>query len=64
MFWLCVLQRPVFRCHIIFHAPLDLCMGNRHDALQEDREVLVFRAVGSLAHGFIIAQILLQKRIK
>jgi len=31
-------------------------MGDRHDAAQEGREVLVFRAVGLLAHGVIIAQ--------
>lgn len=56
VFRLVVLPRPVFRGLVVVHALLNLRMGNRHDAPQEVREVLVFRAVGLLAHGVIIAQ--------
>lgn len=53
--WQFVLLHPVFRGFVVIHAPLNLRMGNRHDAPQEVREVLVFRAVEIAAHGVMIS---------
>ena len=56
VFRLVVLPRPVFRCLLVLHTPLDLRMRDRNDAPQKVREVLIFRAVCLVAHGVIIAQ--------
>ncbi len=53
---LLVLLPPFFRGLFLFHALLNLRVRDRHYAPQEIREVLVFRAIGLLAHGAIIAQ--------
>lgn len=60
---LVVLAGPVLRHLVIVDALLNLSAGDRHDALQEPREVLVFQAVRFVVHGIIIAQTDLTKHV-
>ena len=56
MLRLIVCFHPVFRHLIFFHALLNLRARRRHYPAQKVREVLVFLAVGFVAHAVIIAR--------